>query len=343
MILLFANGLFFGRFHPLIVHLPIGFLLMAGIFQIAGSIPRLAPLRAATSVALLLGWISALFSVITGYLLSENGDYNEDAVNRHMYMGFITLTVSILAWLITIKKTIFERFNYSAVLLAVTVTVGSLVIFTGHTGGSLTHGSNYLFAGGDSVTKKSIKNKPANKQGPTDEERTTSIEDSAALTAPAVAAAALAKLATSGFSIKIMNAKGNLLDVSLVSPGRNSSTSDRISQLLIIQNNIVWLDISGNQVSDNDLGIVGQFSNLKRLKVANNPITDSGIEKLKGLRKLESLNVYSAKITGKSLVYFNELKNLRTVYAWKTGITDEDIKNRTAGSYRIITGSENTE
>ena len=54
--------LFLGRFHPLLVHFPIGFLFFAFILEIFGRRKKIPQLIDAVPLALLCGAISALLA-----------------------------------------------------------------------------------------------------------------------------------------------------------------------------------------------------------------------------------------------------------------------------------------
>ncbi len=87
-----------GHFHPVLVHLPIGILMVAIVLQwLLGRQPH-PVLHKAFLLTLLLGVLSAAFSCLTGYLLSRSGDYDTALVQQHMYMAF-ALTVISLLWL----------------------------------------------------------------------------------------------------------------------------------------------------------------------------------------------------------------------------------------------------
>jgi mono/diheme cytochrome c family protein/uncharacterized membrane protein len=143
---------FIGRFHPVLVHLPIGILLLAGLFQLFALKPKFASLHAAMNIALFWGMISAIASCISGYLLSQSGDYDEELVNTHKWFGISTAFVSLVAYLFNRWENIFAKW---VILLMV-----PLIIITGHLGGSLTHGSDYLTKGlseKETVSAKEIK------------------------------------------------------------------------------------------------------------------------------------------------------------------------------------------
>ena len=142
---------FIGRFHPLLVHLPIGILLLAALFQLLALKPKFVSLHPATSIALFWGMIFAILSCISGYFLSQSGDYDEEMVNTHQWFGISTAFISLIAYLFNRWENEFAKW---ATLLMV-----PLIFITGHLGGSLTHGSDYLTKGfsKDSTTEKEIK------------------------------------------------------------------------------------------------------------------------------------------------------------------------------------------
>ena len=74
---------FIGHLHPLLVHLPIGILLLACFFQWLTLSNRFVFLQPAIPVALFWGMISAIASCISGYLLSQRGDYEAELANLH--------------------------------------------------------------------------------------------------------------------------------------------------------------------------------------------------------------------------------------------------------------------
>ena len=132
--------IFIGRFHPLIVHLPIGFLILGFILHLVNKLEQFKNSDNIIDFSLLLGGISALGACAMGYMLSLEGGYNEDAVLLHQWTG-ISMTVVAFA-LLAIRK--FQISNAS-VQRGVFILVMVLLTFTGHFGGNLTHGSTYLF------------------------------------------------------------------------------------------------------------------------------------------------------------------------------------------------------
>jgi uncharacterized membrane protein len=129
---------FVGHFHPLLVHLPIGILLTALLLQWLSSRGKNNSFEQAVPIVLLCGTITALVSCITGYLLSISDDYNRTLVNWHQWMGISLTFTSFLLY----AKEKNDLLAINKKFLSVGLLV--LIFITGHLGGSLTHGSDYL-------------------------------------------------------------------------------------------------------------------------------------------------------------------------------------------------------
>ncbi|MES2648455.1 MAG: c-type cytochrome domain-containing protein [Bacteroidota bacterium] len=129
---------FIGRFHPLLVHLPVGILLVALLLFVLTGRERYHVLKPALPVLFLSGAVTALFSCITGYLLSISDDYDESLVSTHMWMGIAVTILSFLLYLQQVKSILPFSIKITAIVLVICLMI------TGHLGGSLTHGSTYL-------------------------------------------------------------------------------------------------------------------------------------------------------------------------------------------------------
>jgi uncharacterized membrane protein/mono/diheme cytochrome c family protein len=129
---------FFGHFHPLLVHLPIGFLLSGLLLQWLSYKEKYRALQQAVPVILFWGAITASVSAITGYLLSISDDYDKSLEGWHQWMG---ISVAMVSWILYAKEKNPQWIINKKILAAILLL---LIIITGHLGGSLTHGSDYL-------------------------------------------------------------------------------------------------------------------------------------------------------------------------------------------------------
>ncbi|MFD1142263.1 c-type cytochrome domain-containing protein [Larkinella insperata] len=137
-------ALFLGRFHPLIVHLPIGFLLIAGLLEL-DRVTRRQSVSSHT-ITLILFWsaVSATMACIFGYLLSLGGGYDEQTLSLHMWEGIGVAVFAWIAWAVKHER-IGPRIRLGQLFYFPALGVGILLLLAaGHEGGSLTHGSDFL-------------------------------------------------------------------------------------------------------------------------------------------------------------------------------------------------------
>ncbi|HEY9561216.1 MAG TPA: DUF2231 domain-containing protein, partial [Anseongella sp.] len=133
---------FIGSWHPLLVHLPIGMLIMAFLLEWLARKERYAALRPAVNVVLLAGCITAILSCVAGYFLSLGGGYHENTLAWHKWLGIGVALVAAIAW--TLKRFPQKTPRLQTLHFPLLVFLMLLLTAAGHYGGSLTHGSDYL-------------------------------------------------------------------------------------------------------------------------------------------------------------------------------------------------------
>jgi len=131
---------FFGRFHPVFVHLPIGFLLLVIIIEWYQSRKNEVQKDKFVIYGWLLGAISAILAAFCGWLLAETGDYAQKDIFWHRWLGVLLAIVASFGWWIK------SRPNQFSILVnkIVSILVVGLLLIEGHLGGNLTHGSDYI-------------------------------------------------------------------------------------------------------------------------------------------------------------------------------------------------------
>ncbi len=135
-----------GKFHPLLLHLPIGVLIYAYLHLGYDLLIKKKNKPVDIGFALGVGAISTVMSCISGYLLSTNGEYAGEMLDWHKWLGIGTAFGAIVLFLFYKKRTGTNRF-----FVAFTLFMG-LLTATGHYGGSLTHGEGFLSI--DNTSKK---------------------------------------------------------------------------------------------------------------------------------------------------------------------------------------------
>ncbi len=133
---------FIGRFHPLVVHLPIGFLLLAILIEWYQGSKAKKKNAAFINTAWLMGALSAIVAAVCGWLLAASGNYPEADIFWHRWLGIgLALAATIGWWIKRDAKKISKLTNN-----AITILVVALLLIEGHLGGNLTHGADYLLA-----------------------------------------------------------------------------------------------------------------------------------------------------------------------------------------------------
>jgi uncharacterized membrane protein/mono/diheme cytochrome c family protein len=133
------TALFIGRFHPLLVHLPIGFLTLLALLEIARFLPPFKNAVQSRGLILLATVLATVATITAGLLLSSAGGYDPSLLFWHKWMG-ITLGCAILVCA-------FGHFRGQPRLYAGAFAAALLFLApASHLGGSITHGPNYLFA-----------------------------------------------------------------------------------------------------------------------------------------------------------------------------------------------------
>ncbi len=145
---------FIGHFHVALIHLPIGILLIALLLLWLRKNPKYNISHQVIKIILLIGVFSALLSCITGYVLSTTDKYEKPLVDWHMWMGIGVAIVSMFLYM----KVARSEFDIIYKMLAVGLLV--LIVITGHLGGSLTHGTDYLSFNFNAYKNDTAKIKP---------------------------------------------------------------------------------------------------------------------------------------------------------------------------------------
>ncbi|MGC1240563.1 MAG: DUF1549 domain-containing protein [Chryseosolibacter sp.] len=135
---------FFGRLHPMIVHFPIGLLVIALVLELFTINKRNSELRSGINLLLIIGALTAVIAVLFGWFLKVQDDYSGDLLLIHQWAGIATAILSAVA--VYFHHQIFRNGSihllksYRAIL---TFTVLGVTV-AGHYGASLTHGDDFL-------------------------------------------------------------------------------------------------------------------------------------------------------------------------------------------------------
>jgi len=165
---------FLGRFHVLIVHLPLGILTLAVVFEIMVRFGTFRFLEGTVGAIWIAGALSAIGTVCLGLMHATEASFQEmPAVAAHREAGIALCAVACLVALLRFRlqhrpgaagdngatrqshpapdalRTLFARGAlldrlYSRIWFLPVLIITALMFVTGHLGGNLTHGETYL-------------------------------------------------------------------------------------------------------------------------------------------------------------------------------------------------------
>ncbi|MFT4542105.1 MAG: putative membrane protein/mono/diheme cytochrome c family protein [Planctomycetota bacterium] len=124
-----------GRFHPLLVHFPIALLSLAPLVELLSILLGTSRLKDVASFCLIVGAITAVKAAVLGWFLSYEVSQKGD-LDLHRWLGVGTAGLAVLLAIAVFRKPGWRL--PGMVLLAL------LVAFTGHIGGELSWGEDWL-------------------------------------------------------------------------------------------------------------------------------------------------------------------------------------------------------
>jgi uncharacterized membrane protein len=132
---------FLGRFHVLVLHLPIGMIVALFVLEYLSRKERYRYLEAASPYLWGATAISAVFTVVLGFMHFAEGSFTGPSGDQHRFYG--TVVAVVAAGVALLRVSSFAS-SYKPLFFPASLVLLVLVSITGHYGGNLTHGSTYL-------------------------------------------------------------------------------------------------------------------------------------------------------------------------------------------------------
>lgn len=128
-----------GRIHPIVIHLPIVCLLLAALAELLVLL-RGAAWQPATALLLVIGTAGAALAVLTG--INLEGSQDPLILERHELLAWLTLSGAVIASaLLLLRRWVpMPRWPLLAVLMITALLAGA----TGHLGGQMSWGRDWL-------------------------------------------------------------------------------------------------------------------------------------------------------------------------------------------------------
>jgi uncharacterized membrane protein len=140
-----------GRMHPLLLHLPVGLLILSFILWLFRKNIEDGAFKKIFTLVLHITAFTATLTALMGFFLSNEGGYNETILSKHKFLG---VTTALLTYaLLLLYPILAERKILTGSLLFLSVAT---LIVGGHFGSNLTHGENFVWSPlkGDKITEE---------------------------------------------------------------------------------------------------------------------------------------------------------------------------------------------
>lgn len=139
---------FLGKFHPLLVHFPIAFILLAFFLELMQTFKRSRELAPATKTLLVFSLFSTLLAVPSGWCAAMYVEFPETIssyVEWHRWMG---ISIFVLLLILLTGISLFEEQKETKKgiwILRFILTINAILVgMTGHYGGILTFGPDHF-------------------------------------------------------------------------------------------------------------------------------------------------------------------------------------------------------
>ena len=137
--------LFFGRFHPILLHLPIGSLIFLTLLELICSTRRgEEKFGDAALLALVVGAAGSVLAVMAGIMLSREGGYVGGSFTLHQTMGIIGTAGVLLALVLRLVGMGQGNFELLHAYRALFFLSFGIMGLGAHFGGNLSHGSKFM-------------------------------------------------------------------------------------------------------------------------------------------------------------------------------------------------------
>jgi len=164
---------YFGRFHFLVLHLPIGMLSLVLLMEFGKLFKK--EKGSSTVVPAFFTAVSSVVAVVVGFLLYQSGDDNSELIQSHMWWGIGFASATIVAF--CMKNWIDLAGGKGNFLYFITLLVsGGVMGIASHDGGESVHGSGYLRKEEPPAVREIINQLPGAEQLPV-EENVPSVEE----------------------------------------------------------------------------------------------------------------------------------------------------------------------
>ena len=140
-----ARVRYIGQFHPILVHFPVAFLLLAALVEGLGIMVGQAKVAWTLRLCLITGTLAALLSLLTGLNAENYVSAPPDLIANHEVGAYVCLGLAFLAIVVNEMRRRNLQSNRLVVICRVLIVLlAATTALVGHWGGTLVHGQGYF-------------------------------------------------------------------------------------------------------------------------------------------------------------------------------------------------------
>ena len=117
--------------------------------------------------------------------------------------------------------------------------------------------------------------------------------------------------------------------------GVSQFKNEQLKELSAVKEQIVHLALNKMPVKDEDLKVIADFKNLRKLNLSFTQITGATLGELKSLKELRQLSLSGTGVKKSDVAFLKDLPHLSTLQIWNTAISSNDLVDLKAKLPRI--------
>ena len=301
--------------HILVLHIPVGVILLAVIADWVSARSRFAGARQVATLLWGVGAVTAVLSVVSGLMHAAEGGFDAGNIGSHRFYAILTAVGSLAVW--------FLRAKGSEAVAGIAKGVGLVtlvaLLLTLHYGSRVTHGDRFLQVSVASAGVAPVASRVAETAG------------IGAATTELVTA-----LGTHGLNARPVARNVASLSVATVAPGTALDPA-AFAALGEVADRVVELNLSRADLPDGALETVASLTALTALRLDNASIGDAELAALAQLPDLRVLNLHgNSGITNSGVEALAAIPALERVYVWGTSIDAAGIETLEAARPGLV-------
>lgn len=128
---------------------------------------------------------------------------------------------------------------------------------------------------------------------------------------------AIQQLKAAGFMVRLLLREPELLDITLPE-GTKVDWKALEPSLGSLSKHTLWLNLAGNKLTEKELQVLTQFTNLEKLRLDKNPVGDELLPLLEPLQRLEAINLVGTRISEAGAAKLKAAGTIKRVYYSET-------------------------